>query len=118
MDLRSWACAPSATVDLGVITGIEGQASYYHVDFSNRLLNIAPYNFINPAPAILVNVGGVTTNGVDMAGTLNFGAALPALRRGLLQQVDLQLELPAAPGGAPTRGADRRQVGAADARTG
>ncbi len=62
------------TIDLGWLTSVEGQANYYHVDFSNRILNIAPYNFINPAPSILVNVGGVTTNGVDVAGTLNFGA--------------------------------------------
>ena len=60
-------------VDLGFLTSIEGQASYYHVDFSNRILNVAPYNFINPPPSILVNVGGVTTDGVDVAGTLNFG---------------------------------------------
>jgi len=60
-------------VDLGVLTSVEGQANFYHVDFSNRILNVAPYNFINPAPSILVNVGGVTTNGVDVAGTLNFG---------------------------------------------
>jgi iron complex outermembrane receptor protein len=63
-------------VDLGVLTSIEGQASVYHVDFSNRILNIAPYNFINPAPSILVNVGGVTTNGVDIAETFNFGPHL------------------------------------------
>jgi outer membrane receptor protein involved in Fe transport len=61
------------TVSLGFITGVEGQANVYHVDFSNRLLNVAPYNFINPAPAILVNVGGVTTNGADIAATLHFG---------------------------------------------
>ncbi len=60
-------------LDFGFITGIDGQANVYHVDFSNRLLNVAPYNFINPAPAILVNVGGVTTNGADIAGTLHFG---------------------------------------------
>jgi outer membrane receptor protein involved in Fe transport len=53
--------------------GIDGQASVYHVNFANRLLNVAPYSFINPAPAILVNVGGVTTNGVDVAATLHFG---------------------------------------------
>jgi hypothetical protein len=63
-------------IDLGPLTSIDGQANLYHVDFSNRLLNVAPYNFINPAPAILVNVGGVTTNGVDLAGTLNFGPHL------------------------------------------
>jgi len=60
-------------VDAGPLTSIEGQVSVYHVDFRNRLLNIAPFNFINPAPAILANVGGVTTNGVDIAATLNFG---------------------------------------------
>jgi outer membrane receptor protein involved in Fe transport len=60
-------------LDLGVITAIDGQASVYHVNFQNRLLNVAPYSFINPAPAILVNVGGVTTNGVDVALTLHFG---------------------------------------------
>ena len=60
-------------MDAGILTGVEGQANFYHVNFANRLLNVAPYNFINPAPSILVNVGGVTTNGVDVAGTLHFG---------------------------------------------
>ena len=60
-------------LDLGLITAFEGQVDVYHVNFYNRLLNVAPYSFINPAPAILVNVGGVTTNGVDLAGTLHFG---------------------------------------------
>jgi iron complex outermembrane receptor protein len=62
------------SVDTPVLTGIEGQANFYHVDFANRLLNVAPYNFINPAPSILVNVGGVTTNGVDLATTFVFGS--------------------------------------------
>jgi outer membrane receptor protein involved in Fe transport len=61
------------TFDTGFITGLDGQVSVYHVKFRNRLLNIAPFNFINPAPAILANVGGVTTNGIDVAGTLQFG---------------------------------------------
>ncbi len=61
------------SLDWGFISGAEGQVSVYHVDFANRLLNIAPYNFINPAPAILENVGGVTTNGVDIAATVHFG---------------------------------------------
>ncbi|MBW8815946.1 MAG: TonB-dependent receptor [Caulobacterales bacterium] len=60
-------------LDLGPITGIDGQASAYYVKFHNRLLNIAPYNFINPGPAILANVGGVTTKGVDLAATVRFG---------------------------------------------
>ena len=60
--------------NLGPLTSVEGQISAYHVDFSNRLLNIAAYNFINPGASILVNVGGVTTNGADLATTFNFGA--------------------------------------------
>jgi iron complex outermembrane receptor protein len=60
----------------GALTSVDGQINYYHVNFSNRLLNIATYSFINPNPAILVNVGGVTTNGVDLAETLHFGAHL------------------------------------------
>jgi outer membrane receptor protein involved in Fe transport len=60
-------------VELGPLTSIEGQFSVYHVNFSNRLLNIAAYNFINPGAAVIVNVGGVTTNGADLALTFNFG---------------------------------------------
>ncbi len=60
-------------LDLGFLTGAEGQANYYHVDFSNRLLNVATFNFINPNPSILVNVGGVTTDGADVGLTLHFG---------------------------------------------
>ena len=60
-------------VDLGFLTGISGQASVYHVNFNNRLLNIAAFNFINPGAAVLANVGGVTTNGADIAATLQFG---------------------------------------------
>ncbi len=74
---RSW------TYELGIrnhyeldwawVTAFEGQANYYHVDFHNRLFNIAPFNLFNPPPSILVNVGSVTTDGVDVAGTLHFG---------------------------------------------
>lgn len=37
---------------------------------------MASYNFINPNPAQLMNVGGVTTNGADLAATLHFGEHL------------------------------------------
>jgi hypothetical protein len=60
-------------IDWAGLTYIEGQVNYYHVNFSNRLLNVATYSFINPNPAVLVNVGGVTTNGADLAETLHFG---------------------------------------------
>ena len=60
-------------LDWTVLTGIEGQVNYYHVNFSNRLLNVATYSFINPNPAVLVNVGSVKTDGADVAATLHFG---------------------------------------------
>jgi len=60
-------------LDWALVTGIEGQVNYYHVDFSNRLLNVATYSFINPNPAVLVNVGSVRTDGADVAATLHFG---------------------------------------------
>jgi iron complex outermembrane receptor protein len=60
----------------GPITGFEGQISYYHVDFSNRLLAISPTTVITSivsGAAILNNVGSVKTDGIDLAGTLHFG---------------------------------------------
>jgi iron complex outermembrane recepter protein len=63
-------------LDWNFLSGIEGQINYYHVNFSNRLLNVATYSFINPNPAILVNVGGVKTDGADVAATLHFGEHL------------------------------------------
>jgi hypothetical protein len=62
------------TFDFGPLTAIEGQFSLYHVDFANRLLQVNQFNFINPNPSILANVGSVITNGVDLAGTLHFGS--------------------------------------------
>ena len=62
--------------NLGPITGFEGQVSYYHVDFKNRLLAISPTTVISSiisGATILANVGSVRTNGVDIAGTLHFG---------------------------------------------
>ena len=69
--------------DLGIgwLSGVEGQVEYYHVDFNNRLLNITsnsttglPILGTFTAPqTLLVNVGGVTTDGSDLAATLHFG---------------------------------------------
>ncbi len=64
-------------VSLGPITGFDGQISYYHVDFSDRLLGISPNPVITSivsGAAILQNVGDVKTDGVDVAGTLRFGS--------------------------------------------
>ena len=66
-------------VDLGPLTAIEGQISYYHVDFSNRLLAISPNTTITAIASgatILQNVGSVKTDGIDLAGTLRFGPTL------------------------------------------
>ncbi len=63
-------------LSLGPITAFDGQISYYHVDFSNRLLAISPTTTITAivsGATILQNVGSVTTDGVDLAGTLRFG---------------------------------------------
>jgi hypothetical protein len=61
-------------VDFGPLTAIEGQINGYLVNFQHRLLNVAPYNpGFNPPPAVIANVGSVTTYGVDVAGTLHFG---------------------------------------------
>ncbi len=62
--------------DSNFITGIEGQLGYYHVDFSNRLLQISSTPVILSlvsGSAILSNVGSVKTDGVDFAATLHFG---------------------------------------------
>ena len=64
-------------LSLGPITGFEGQLSYYHVDFSNRLLAISPTTTISATASgatILQNVGSVKTDGFDAAGTLRFGS--------------------------------------------
>ncbi|CAN5591486.1 TonB-dependent receptor [soil metagenome] len=60
----------------GPFTGIDGQVSVYHTDFSNRLLGVAPsaaaISIIGGA-AIVQNVGSVKTDGIDVAATLHIG---------------------------------------------
>ncbi len=63
----------------GLLTGLEGQINYYHVDFSNRLLAVNAASggiaggSISGGTTSLFNVGSVKTNGVDAALTLRFG---------------------------------------------
>ncbi len=62
--------------NFGPLTGVDGQVNYYHVDFSNRLLQISPTAVITSIVGgvpIINNVGSVTTDGADLAGTLHFG---------------------------------------------
>ncbi len=51
---------------------INAQANYFHVNFRNRLLAITQGPGIAGNAALLSNVGGVTTNGIDAAGTVQF----------------------------------------------
>ena len=63
-------------IDDSLITAIDGQINYYHVDFSNRLLQISSTPVILSlvsGAAILANVGSVKTDGVDVAMTLHLG---------------------------------------------
>ena len=50
------------------------QASYYHVNFSNRLLAFAQGCSTCGAYSLLGNAGGVTTNGFDAAATVQLGS--------------------------------------------
>ncbi len=65
----------------GFLSGFSGQINYYHVDFSDRLLAISTNpggiagGGITGGAAILVNVGDVTTDGIDAAFTWRFGRA-------------------------------------------
>lgn len=62
-----------------LLRGYQGVLSAYHVDFSNRLLNVAPGGSLIAATsnaAVLSNVGGVTMNGVELSGTLTLGRSL------------------------------------------
>jgi len=62
--------------EAGPISGIDGQVSVYHVNFSNRLLGISPTPVISSivgGASIIQNVGSVSTNGVDIAATVHFG---------------------------------------------
>ncbi|CDG82006.1 TonB-dependent receptor [Janthinobacterium agaricidamnosum] len=63
-------------LDLGPLTAIDGQVNLYHVDFSNRLLQISPTPVISAiigGNPVLANVGSVRTDGIDLSGTLHFG---------------------------------------------
>jgi len=67
----------SSKVEDSFITEVDGQINLYHVDFKDRLLQIAStpvINTINPGNPILANVGGVKTDGLDIGGTLRFGS--------------------------------------------
>jgi iron complex outermembrane receptor protein len=53
---------------------VAAQVSYYHVNFHDRLLALQQGSGIQGNPSLLTNVGGVTTNGLDVAATVQLGA--------------------------------------------
>lgn len=68
----------SRNLDLGPLTGFDGQVALYHVLFRDRQLAISSNpNFTSfvGGTTILSNVGSVKTGGVDLAGTFHFGRA-------------------------------------------
>jgi len=51
------------------------EVSYFHVNFSNRLLALSQGAGIAGNASVLTNVAGVTTNGVDIAATIPLGSS-------------------------------------------
>lgn len=49
----------------------EGSLAAYHVVFNDRLLSVQPCAIVVGCASILSNVGSITTNGVEMAGTFH-----------------------------------------------
>lgn len=54
----------------------EGSIAGYHVKFDNRLFAVTGGTAVQSIPAVLTNVGSVTTNGFELAGTYHFTHAL------------------------------------------
>ena len=53
---------------------VQAQASFFHINFSNRLLAIQQGAAIAGNASLLSNVGGATTNGADAAANVRFGS--------------------------------------------
>ncbi|MCW1988517.1 UNVERIFIED_ORG: iron complex outermembrane receptor protein [Sphingomonas sp. R1F5B] len=69
----------SKTVEGGLrfhLDHFEGSIAGYHVKFENRLLSVQPCAIIVGCATVLSNVGSVTTNGVELAGTYHLTRAL------------------------------------------
>ena len=52
--------------------GFRGSAALYHVQFADRLLGIAQGAGIIGNPSIISNVGGVTNQGIELTGEMDF----------------------------------------------
>lgn len=75
--IRSRRQFSAQTTAIPGLTALDTQVSLYQVNFQNRLLQISPTpvisSIVNGNP-ILANVGGVKTQGIDIATTLQFGS--------------------------------------------
>jgi iron complex outermembrane receptor protein len=65
---------------------VSAQVNYFHVNFSERLLAIQQGAGILGNPSLLSNVGGVTTNGADVAATVQLGYGLSLYNGGTFSQ--------------------------------
>ncbi len=63
----SWTAEGGFRFDLG---NFNGSIAGYHVVFKDRLLSVQPCALVVGCASILSNVGSVTTNGLELAGTL------------------------------------------------
>jgi iron complex outermembrane receptor protein len=69
----------SQTIEGGIrfhLPSFEGSVAAYHVKFDNRLLSIQPCPIVVGCSSALSNVGSVTTNGAEVAGTYRLTRAL------------------------------------------
>lgn len=62
----SWTVEAGLRFNTGMFTG---SIAGYHVKFNNRQLSVQPCAIVVGCASILSNVGSITTNGVEMAGT-------------------------------------------------
>lgn len=58
------------------LTNFDGSIAGYHVKFDNRLLSVQPCQIVEGCPSVLSNVGSVTANGIEFAGTYRLTRAL------------------------------------------
>lgn len=69
----SWTLDGGLRFDTG---SFKGSIAAYHVKFSDRLLSVQPCQIVVGCASVLSNVGSVTTNGVEMAGTFKLSSAV------------------------------------------
>jgi iron complex outermembrane receptor protein len=69
----SWTLEGGLRLDTGMF---KGSIAAYHVKFSDRLLSVQPCQIVVGCASVLSNVGSITTNGVELAGTFKITSAV------------------------------------------